>query len=128
MEAERVDDQNQLQGREAVAAWIGSGKAMQAYCDETGQSYWSLRRWRLKFGEELGIAIRRRPGAVKANAMKSSAKAASRCVPIEIKAAVAMKPVSTVEIRLRGERTMVVYADIDGSALSRLIGAVEAAA
>jgi hypothetical protein len=37
---------------------------MEAYCDETGRSYWPLRRWRLKFGEELGIAIRRRPGAV----------------------------------------------------------------
>ncbi len=127
MEADRIDEPVQLQGREAVAAWIGSGKAMQAYCDETGQSYWALRRWRLKFGEEFGIAIRRRPGAVKSNTLRSSAMSRSRCVPIEVNAAVAMKPVSTVEVRLRGERTMVVNADIDSSALSRLIGAIEAA-
>ena len=127
MEAKRLDEPGQLQGREAVAAWIGSGKAMQAYCDETGQSYWALRRWRLKFGEELGIAIQRRPGAVKANAMGSPAAAASRCVPIEIKAARNLKSVSTVEIRLRGERTMVVNADIDCNALSRLVVAIEGA-
>ncbi len=126
MEVERFDEPVQLQGREALAAWIGSGKAMQAYCDETGQSYWALRRWRLKFGEELGIEIRRRPGAVKAN--RSSARAVSKCVPIEIKTAGTLKAVSTVEIRLRGERTMVVDTDIDSTALSRLVVAIERAA
>lgn len=128
MEAERVDEPMQLQGREAVAEWISSGKAMQAFCDETGQSYWALRRWRLKFGDELGIAIRRRPGALKSNTLRSSAMARSRCVSIEVNAAVAMKPVSTVEIRLRGERTMVVDTDIDSTALSRLVVAIERAA
>lgn len=117
-----------VRAREALLAFAASAKTLKDYCGETGQSYWVLRRWRLKFGEELGIAIRRRPGAVKSNTLRSSAVARSRCVPIEFNAVVAMKPVSTVEVRLRGERTMVVNADIDSSALSRLIGAIEAAA
>ncbi len=117
-----------LQGREAVAAWIDSGKAMQAYCNETGQSYWALRRWRLNFGEELGIAIRRRPGAAKANATRRSERKVTQCVPIVIKAAESFKAVTTVEIRLRGERTVVIDAGIDSTALCRLVGAIERAA
>lgn len=128
MEAERVDEPKQLQGREAVAAWIESGKAMQAYCNETGQSYWALRRWRLNFGEELGIAIRRRPGAAKANATRRFQRKVSQCVPIEIKAAEGFSSVTTAEIRLRGERRVVVDARIDSTVLSRLVGAIERAA
>lgn len=127
MDAERIEEPKQLQGREAVAAWMGSGKPLQAYCDETGQSYWALRRWRLKFGEELGVAIKRRPGAAKATSKRSSPPAGLKFVPIEIGTAEAMKPAFTIEIRLRGERTMVVGADVASETLSRLVGAIERA-
>jgi hypothetical protein len=123
VDVERTRVSEQLQSREAVAAWAGSGKTLKAYCDETGQSYWSLRRWRLKFGEELGVAIRRRAGARKASATKVMPKAA-KLVPIEVSR---VKPAVTIEIRLRGERTVVVGTDIESTVLSRLVGAIERA-
>jgi len=124
MEAEVTQDE-QLHGREAVLAWVGSGKTLQAYCDETGQSYWSLRRWRLKFGEELGVAIKRRSGTQQA-AVSKVMPTATKLVPIEVprlRAAAA-----TIEIRLRGERTVVVGTDIESAVLSRLLSAIERAA
>jgi hypothetical protein len=120
----RTGISEQLQGREAVAAWIGSGKTLQAYCEETGQSYWSLRRWRLKFGEELGVALRRRAGVGDTDAPKVAARAA-KLVPIEVSRVRA--PASTIEIRLRGERTVVVGTDIESATLSRLVSAIERA-
>jgi len=129
MEAEDVKEPKQLQRREAVAAWVGSGKPLREYCDETGQSQWALRRWRLKFAEEFGIAIRRRPGAAKANRIRVSSKVASTFVPIEIDASSESRNQATrIEIRLRGDRTVVVCAGIDTATLSRLLVAIERAA
>lgn len=129
MEAEDVKEPKQLQRREAVAAWVGSGKPLREYCDETGQSQWALRRWRLKFAEEFGIAIRRRTGAAKANRIKVSSKVASTFVPIEIDTTSESRHQATkIEIRLRGDRTVVVCAGIDTATLSRLLVAIERAA
>ena len=129
MEAEDVKEPKQLQRREAVAAWVGSGKPLREYCDETGQSQWALRRWRLKFAEEFGIAIRRRPGVAKANRIKVSSKVASTFVPIEIDTSSESRNQATrIEIRLRGDRTVVVCASIDTATLSRLLVAIERAA
>lgn len=127
MDAQGIEEPKQLQGREAVAAWMVSGKPLQAYCEETGQSYWALRRWRLKFGEELGVAIKRRPGAAKASSQRSLPRARMKFVPIEIGAAEQTKPAFTVEIRLRGERTIVIGADVACETLSRLVVAIERA-
>ena len=119
----------QLQGREAVAAWVGSGKSLLKYCNETGQSYWVLRRWRLKYAEELGLPVRRSPGAVKAKSTRGLPQLVPRFVPIEISAAAAASaPASMIEIRLRGGRTMIVAATIDAATLSRLVVAIERAA
>ena len=129
MEAENVKEAKQLQRREAVAAWVSSGKPLQEYCDETGQSQWALRRWRLRFAEEFGIAIRRRPGAAKANRIKVVPKVASIFVPVEIgTSAESRNQATSIEIRLRGDRTMVVCAGIDTATLSRLVVAIERAA
>ena len=129
MEAEDVKEPKQLRRREAVAAWVGSGKPLEEYCDETGQSYWAMRRWRLKFAEEFGIAIRRRPGATKASRLKVSPKVASTLVPIEIGPSSASRiQAERIEIRLRGDRTVVVCAGIDTATLSRLVVAIERAA
>lgn len=113
--------------RAALRSWMASGKPLPEYCRESGQSYWALRRWRLKYAEELGIEIQRRPGAVK-NAITAAKRAASACVPIVLQANTGTASSSRVEIRLRGERTLVVDAGIDGMALSRLVNAIERAA
>ena len=129
MGAESLREPKQLQRREAVAAWVSSGKPLQEYCGETGQSHWALRRWRLKFAEELGIPIRRRPGAAKANRTKVSPKVPSTWVPIEIDtSSESRNQAARIEIRLRGDRTVVVCAGIDTATLSRLVVAIERAA
>lgn len=133
MGAESLKEPKQLQRREAVAAWVSSGKPLQEYCDETGQSHWALRRWRLKFAEELGIPIRRRPGVAKANRIKVSSKVASSFVPIEIdttseSTSESRNQATRIEIRLRGDRTVVVCVGIDTATLSRLLVAIERAA
>ena len=46
-----------------VAAWLASGEPLEQYCERTGQSVWSLRRWRREHAERFGIAIKRRRGA-----------------------------------------------------------------
>ena len=118
----------QLGGREAVAAWVVSGKSLLKYCNETGQSYWALRRWRLKYAEELGLAVGRRDGAVRANRTRTLPKVKPRFVPIEISAAEAPSaPALMIEVRLRGGRTVIVAATIEAATLSRLVGAIERA-
>ncbi len=52
-----------LQDREAVAARVASGQSIEACCESSGQSEWSMQRWRVEFGEALDVPIRRRPGA-----------------------------------------------------------------
>lgn len=129
MNAEASGEVKQLRGREAMAAWVSSGKSLLKYCNETGQSYWVLRRWRLKYAEELGLPVRRRDCAVKANRTRELPEAMLRFVPIEISAAEAPgAPALMIEVRLRGGRTMIIAATIEAATLSRLVGAIERAA
>ncbi len=127
MEVQRGDEGDRERACEALRAWMASGKQLQAYCEETGEPYWPLRRWRLKYGEALGIDIRRRPGASKVHAMKAAAKSRSTLVPIRIAGAAPRASVATVEIRLRGERTLVVMANVESATLTRLVIAIEGA-
>ena len=118
-----MDNGERPSGAEAVAAWMASGETLLAYCKRTGQSYWSLRRWRLKHGQDLGIEIKRR---MRANVGTSTA-AASPLIPIEIISPGLAPSGSSIEIRLQGQRTLVVSSDIDTATLRRVIAAVEAA-
>lgn len=120
-------------GRQTMAAWLTSGKSMEQFCKDAGVSYWSLRRWRLDLGEEFGLKIRRRPGAVGKRTKPSRASSAdqtvrSKLAPIRITEAPAAQS-SSVEIRLRGgSRALLVDASVDTQWLSRLLVLVEAAA
>jgi hypothetical protein len=120
------------QGREAVAALAASGQTIKAYCDSTGQSEWTLRRWRAEYGEALGVPIIRRPGTLNARGRakvraKQAGSTATTLVPIMVAQTRTQSAELSVEIRLRGERTVVVCAGVDCGLLSRLIGAVERA-
>src|SRR5690606_16379556 len=107
--------------REAVAQWFASDKGMKAYCSETGQSYWAMRRWRLKYAEELQIPIKRRPGARKANRQKTSTSTTPTPAIVPIRIAPAAAVVSLIEVKLRGARAIIVQPDIDAALLARLI-------
>ncbi len=117
------------EGREAVAALAASGQSIKAYCESSGQSEWSMRRWRAEFGEALGVPIKRRPGAPRHRVKRHATLASpttSTLVPILLTANAGPTDQS-VEIRLRGERTVIVSAGVDVGLLSRLIGAIERA-
>ena len=132
--AERNGKDQIEQAHEAVLAYAASGKSLQEYCSETGQSYWALRRWRLKFADELGVPIRRRAGARKSNAgtrvsgerNEVAPSPRARLIPVQIADAGASSSM-TVEVRLRGGRSLVVSPGIDEATLSRLIGVIERA-
>ena len=132
MDGTRDEGLLQLQGREAVAALAASGQSIKAFCESSGQSEWSMRRWRVEFGEALGVPIRRRPGTSNARVrakpgVKRAAPRASTLVPIMMAQAKAQPADMSVQIRLRGERTMIVSAAVDAQLLSRLITTVERA-
>jgi hypothetical protein len=91
-----------------------------------------MRRWRAEFGEALGVPTKRRPGeSNSAGWTESNAKragpTASTLVPIRLAQTKAASADQNVEIRLRGERTVIVSTKLDCGLLSRLIGAVERA-
>ncbi|MCZ2099245.1 MAG: hypothetical protein LC121_26050 [Anaerolineae bacterium] len=129
MEAADEREQEEQRRREAIAAWHASGQSLQAWSEQTGQSYWQLRRWRLKYAEEVGIVLTRR--APRAQQLEKAGGASSpfAVVPVEIAASAApMKAsVSTAEIRLRGARSLIVATSIEATSLTRLIGAIERA-
>ena len=111
-------------GAEAVAAWLASGERLEQYCERTGQSVWSLRRWRREHAERFGIAVRRRTGVARRRAPEGNAA----MIPVEIgNGAMAAAATTTIEVRLQGQRSIVVSYAIDGATLARLIAAVEAA-
>ena len=111
-------------GAEAVGAWLASGEELESYCQRTGQSVWSLRRWRREHAERFGIEIKRRPGARD----RESRSAAARMIPVQIVgAATPLAGSMTIEVRLARQRSLVLPSDIDGAALARLVTAVEAA-
>ena len=109
---------------EAVAAWLASGEELRPYCERTGQSVWSLRRWRCEHADRFGLSIKRRPGA-KGQAVGA---AAASMIPVELVGpAKSMAGSMTIEVRLARQRSLVLPSDIDGAALARLVTAVEAA-
>ena len=123
-EAPGVKSSGGSRGAEAVAAWLARGEELEAYCARTGQSVWSLRRWRREHADQFGLPIQRRPGAKGRPARGAQAS----MIPIQVMgAAMPMTSATTIEVRLARERSIVVCVDIDGSALTRLVTAVEAA-
>ena len=111
-------------GAEAVGAWLASGEELESYCQRTGQSVWSLRRWRREHAERFGIEIKRRPGARD----RDSRSAAATMIPVQIVGAA--RPLAgsmTIEVRLARQRAIVMPSEIDGATLARLVAAVEAA-
>ncbi len=123
-----------LSGRDAVAAWMASGLAMREFSEQARISFWSLKRWRLEFGEELGLKIRRRPGAAskrtKPDGLQSAAVVRSkvRLAPVMLHESVtANAGLSQVEVALRGGRCVKVDSSVDLQWLSRLLVLVEQA-
>jgi len=111
-------------GPEVVAAWLESGEPLEQYCQRTGQSVWSLRRWRREHAEQFGIAIKRRLGARR----QAQSPPKATMIPVEIVTgnATAGAP-TTIEVRLPRQRSIVVSCGIDAPTLTRLVTAVEAA-
>lgn len=129
MEVADNREQEEQRRRDAIAAWHASGQSLQAWSEQTGQSYWQLRRWRLRYADDLGIVITRR--AARAEQLKKSDGRSSSfaVIPVEIAALAAptKASASTVEIRLRGARSLIVSTTIESMTLARLISAVERA-
>ena len=111
-------------GVEAVAAWLASGEELKSYCERTGQSVWSLRKWRREHAERFGIEIKRRTGEMR----PERSGAVSSMIPIQLVGpAAAMAGSMTIEVRVGKERSIVLPAQIDSATVTRLILAVEAA-
>lgn len=129
MEAKANPEQEEQRRRDAIAAWHASGQSLQAWSEHTGQSYWQLRRWRLKYAEEIGIVITRRAPRAQQLKKMDSASSPFAVVPVEIAAPAAPTRVSasTAEIRLRGARSLIVATSIEATTLMRLISAIERA-
>lgn len=126
METADNREQEERRRRDLIAAWHASGQSLQVWSEQTGQSYWQLRRWRLKYAEELGIVITRR--APRAEQLKKPGGRSSSLavVPVEIAAPIAPSKASasTAEIRLRGARALIVATTIEAMTLTRLISAI----
>lgn len=113
-------------GEQVVAAWLASGESLEQYSERTGQSVWTLRRWRREHAERFGIAIQRRAGAKR----RERAQEQSKMIPVRIVGGEAMTRTAapmTIEVRLDRQRSIVVPCGIDGATLTRVIAAVEAA-
>jgi len=130
MEAAANREQEEQRRRGAIAAWYASGQSLQAWSEQTGQSYWQLRRWRLKYAEEIGIVITRRAPRAEQLGKPDGGSSSLAIVPVEIAAPVAPTKVSasTAEVRLRGARSLIVATTIEATTLTRLISAIERAA
>jgi len=111
-------------GADAVAAWLASAEELQAYCERTGQSVWSLRKWRREYADQFGIEIKRRAGA---QGVKREVTPASM-IPVHLMGSgTSMAGPMTIEVRLGRERSLVLPVDIEVTTITRLISAVEAA-
>ena len=123
-EAGRREGRVRLTGAEAVGAWLSSGQTLEGYCERTGQSVWSLRRWRREHGERFGLEIQRRPGS--GSAVQSGAS--STMIPVQVVGGVRPTVASmTIEGRLGRQRSLVIPGELDGATLTRLVTALEAA-
>lgn len=113
--------------RDVVAAWHASGQTLQAFSEQTGESLWSLRRWRAKYGAELGIARYKR--AIGSHRWLDVTPVPAQLMPVEIAGAAAVPPMSepTAQIRLCSDRTLIVSTAIDPAVLTRMISAIECA-
>ncbi len=122
-----ADEQRRL---DAIAAWHASGQSLQVWSEQTGQSYWQLRRWRLKYAEEIGIVITRRAARAEQLEKLGGRSSSLAVVPVETAASAAPTKAnaSTAEIRLRCTRSLIVATSIEATTLTRLIGAIERAA
>lgn len=123
-QCQEVDVGADARGVEAVAAWLASGEELMAYCERTGQSVWSLRKWRREHAERFGIEIKRRV----ATKGPERSRAAASLIPIQlVGAGASMAGSMMIEVRLASERSLVLPAEIDSATLTRLVLAVEAA-
>ncbi len=122
-----MDSRELLTGAEAVAAWLASGESLAAYCQRTGCSEWSLRRWRREHADQFGLEIKRRPGHK--DRVQPESRAAATMIPIQVVGGGSpMTGSLTIEVRLPRQRSIVIPVEIEGPTLSRLVTAVEGAA
>ena len=96
---------------ERIKSWKASGLTQLAFCQREGIGYDNFKRWRYRID---GDAVQRRGRG-------------ATLVPLEVVATSAKQPVEcrSMEVRLNGDRRIVVGADFDEAALHRLIGALE---
>jgi transposase-like protein len=133
MESAQVaqDQARRSKGAQVVAAWLASGESLEQYCERTGQSVWTLRRWRREHAERFGIAIKRRRGSrlrERARPERAQAQPLVTMIPVQIVSDAATTAASmTIEVRLSRQRSIVVPGGIEAATLTRLITAVEAA-
>ena len=100
-----------------VAGWESSGLTQRGYCERESISYASFKRWRLLLRRERSVA-----------------GGAMRFIPVRAGIAESVTAISQstlqakgrgVEIRLRGERTLVLDGCMDEVELGRLIRLLE---
>jgi len=103
------DDQSALWA-ERIESWKASGLKQLTFCRREGIGYDSFKRWRHRLD---GEAVERRGGRA--------------MVPLKVVATSSRKRTDggSMEVRLNGDRRIVVGADFDEAALRRLIGALE---
>ena len=96
---------------ERIESWKASGLKQLAFCQREGIGYDSFKRWRHRLD---GQAVQRRGTR-------------ATLVPLEVVATSSKKlpEGGSMEVRLNGDRRIVVGADFDEAALRRLIGALE---
>jgi hypothetical protein len=104
------DDQSALWAAR-IESWKASGLKQLAFCRREGIGYDSFKRWRHRLD---GEAVQRRG-------------ARATLVPLKVVARSSRKRTDggSMEVRLNGDRRIVVGADFDEAALRRLIGALE---
>jgi len=105
-----LEDQSALWA-ERIESWKASGLKQLVFCQREGIGYDSFKRWRHRLD---GQAVRRRGSR-------------ATLVPLKVVATSVKKRAEggSMEVRLHGDRRIVVGADFDEEALRRLIGALE---
>jgi len=105
-----LEDQSALWA-ERIESWKTSGLKQLVFCQREGIGYDSFKRWRHRLD---GQAVRRRGSR-------------ATLVPLKVVATSVKKRAEggSMEVRLHGDRRIVVGADFDEEALRRLIGALE---
>lgn len=104
------DDQSGLWATR-IEGWKASGLKQLAFCRREGIGYDAFKRWRHRLD---GEAVQRRGGRTTLVALKVVATSPKKRIEG-----------ASMEVRLNGDRRIVVGADFDEAALRRLIGALE---